>query len=155
MHNLDVGSFIIDHSMYEKDLMYQFMGLHLNNHQPKDMPMIKNILKTIFRSTKVIQSQIIFITCFLLIRYTLNQNSQCHEDTSIHKQNHILSSKNFPLLQEMNFLPSCRARICTGVNAYMPGGPMINAVPNYGMSLGIIKQSCADNIIVQKKKQNI
>ena len=70
-----------------------------------------------------------------------NKKSHCHEDTSIHKYNHVLPPQN-------------RAAICTGVNASMTGQTMINAVFNYCMRLGVIKQSCAENFIAQKRQQN-
>ena len=55
----------------------------------------------------------------------------------------------------MKFLPGCRATIYTVVKASISGGTMINAVSHYGMSLGIVKQSCTDDFIAQKKKQNL
>ena len=89
---------------------------------------------------------------------SINQKNHCkyHEDINIHKQNHVLSPQNIPsLLQEMKFLTDCRATICTGVNASMTKGTMINAVSNDDISLGIVKQSCTENIIAQKKMQNL
>ena len=56
-------------------------------------------------------------------------------------------------MQKMKFLLGCRAIICAGVNASMTGGTMVNAVSNCGLSLGIIKQNCAENFIAQKKKK--
>ena len=42
--------------------------------------------------------------------------------------------------------------MCAGVNASMTVGTLMNAMLNYCMSLGIMKQSCAENFIAQKKK---
>ena len=53
MHNLDVGSFFTDHSMDKEDLIFQLLVLHSHSHLPKDLPTIKRMSKTIFRSTKV------------------------------------------------------------------------------------------------------
>ena len=58
-------------------------------------------------------------------------------------------------LQEMKFLPGCRSISCTEVDTSLTKGTMIIAGSNYGMSLGIIKQSCVENFIAQKKKANL
>ena len=86
---------------------------------------------------KVKQYQINFLT------YNNNQtknlfsatNSWHDEDTNVHKQNYVLSPQIAPPLQEVNFLPGCRAKICTGVNASMTRVTMIHATEEGAKSL--------------------
>ena len=65
----------------------------------------------------------------------------------------LTSLKPISLLQDMKFLPGCRATIWAGENASMNGGTMINALSHSSMRLGTTKQSCAKNFIAQEKKQ--
>ena len=59
---------------------------------------------------------------------TLNQNSLCHEDTSIHKPNNVLFPQMPPPRARGEALADCRVTICMGVNASMTAGTVINTV---------------------------
>ena len=53
----------------------------------------------------------------------------------------------------MKVLPGFRATSCTGVNASITVGTMINALSHYVMRAGKMKQRYANNFTAQKKKK--
>ena len=99
MHNFDVGSFFTVHSMDKEDEFFtcwHYHSWHCTHckHLSKDMPTIKRTATSIIRLTKV--KHVLIDKNVTLVPITVNknksfqcntfnQNSQCHEDTSINR----------------------------------------------------------------------
>ena len=88
----------------------------------------------------------------MILTYNINHTKNLFSATHLIRILSVMKTKAFinrimsylPImspcpLQEIKFLPGCRSLICTGVNASMTGGTMINALWNYGMSVGTMK----------------
>ena len=93
----------------------------------------------------------------ILFLCTVNQNYDCHDGTNILKHNHILPPQiqHLTPLQEKKSLPGFTATIFTGENASTNGGTIINALSNYDMKLGTMKQSCTKNFFALKRRSKI
>ena len=63
--------------------------------------------------------------------------------------------KTPPPLQEMKSLPCYRAIICAEINVSMTGGTMINALSNYGMSLGKKAELCKGFHCTEEKAKSL
>ena len=162
MHIFDVGSVFTDHSMDEESWIIHFLGLHLYNHLPKDISTIKKTFKVLKQQRWSMYSMIKIIQ-LKYIQYTkqksfqcivLNQDSHCHEDINVYKQNHVLSSPKSPHLQVMKFLLECRDTNYAGVNSSMTRGSIMDAESHHGMRVDKMKQSCAEYLFAWKKKWN-
>ena len=91
-----------------------------------------------------------------LLTYKINQTKNLFSPTHRIRILSVTKTQMF-INRIMSCLPKMppKATIYAGVNESMTGGTMINTVSNYDMSLGLMNQSCTENFIAQKKKQNL
>ena len=149
-----VGSFSTDHSIHEK-MNYSLAAIKYANNKKKMKKIRQTKGKYVFYDENHTTYTYKIKKMRSFHRNTMNHNSQCHENTNIHKQNHVLFPQHAPLPAGDEVLVRMQSyNLCWSIIASMTGESIVDAESHHGMRVSTMKQSCAENFIAQKKKQN-